>query len=100
MPTLNFFPKNYRGINLPDLSQLLVNLQISTLSLVVMLYLMLSKTIKVIEDILIGMLQAGGNSQPSSPARTPRVYASVAEMKRSKGKVSQLSLCFRKTQTI
>uniref|UniRef100_A0A1B6MGP7 SH3 and multiple ankyrin repeat domains protein 3 n=1 Tax=Graphocephala atropunctata TaxID=36148 RepID=A0A1B6MGP7_9HEMI len=27
-----------------------------------------------------------GNSQPSSPARTPRVYASVAEMKRSKGK--------------
>lgn len=29
-----------------------------------------------------------GNSQPSSPARTPRVYASVAEMKRSKGKVA------------
>lgn len=27
-------------------------------------------------------------SQPSSPARTPRIYASVAEMKRSKGKVS------------
>ncbi|XP_054289876.1 SH3 and multiple ankyrin repeat domains protein 3-like isoform X2 [Macrosteles quadrilineatus] len=32
--------------------------------------------------------QAGGNSQPSSPARTPRVYASVAEMKRSKGKAN------------
>ncbi|XP_049861071.1 protein shank isoform X5 [Schistocerca gregaria] len=30
----------------------------------------------------------GGVSQPSSPARTPRVYASVAEMKRSKGKTS------------
>ncbi|KAK7793822.1 hypothetical protein R5R35_014324 [Gryllus longicercus] len=30
----------------------------------------------------------GGVSQPSSPARTPRVYASVAEMKRSKGKLS------------
>ncbi|XP_069675312.1 SH3 and multiple ankyrin repeat domains protein 3 isoform X2 [Periplaneta americana] len=30
----------------------------------------------------------GGVSQPSSPARTPRVYASVAEMKRSKGKSS------------
>ncbi|XP_014240790.1 SH3 and multiple ankyrin repeat domains protein 3 isoform X2 [Cimex lectularius] len=28
----------------------------------------------------------GNMSQPSSPARTPRVYASVAEMKRSKGK--------------
>ncbi|XP_063229617.1 SH3 and multiple ankyrin repeat domains protein 3 isoform X2 [Bacillus rossius redtenbacheri] len=27
-------------------------------------------------------------SQPSSPARAPRVYASVAEMKRSKGKVN------------
>uniref|UniRef100_A0A0A9WCY9 SH3 and multiple ankyrin repeat domains protein 3 n=1 Tax=Lygus hesperus TaxID=30085 RepID=A0A0A9WCY9_LYGHE len=30
----------------------------------------------------------GNMSQPSSPARTPRVYASVAEMKRSKGKAS------------
>lgn len=30
----------------------------------------------------------GNMSQPSSPARTPRVYASVAEMKRSKGKQS------------
>ncbi|XP_075212417.1 SH3 and multiple ankyrin repeat domains protein 3-like isoform X2 [Lycorma delicatula] len=30
--------------------------------------------------------QTGGSSQPSSPARTPRVYASVAEMKRNKGK--------------
>ncbi|XP_067012663.2 SH3 and multiple ankyrin repeat domains protein 3 isoform X2 [Anabrus simplex] len=29
---------------------------------------------------------SAGTSQPSSPARTPRVYASVAEMKRSKGK--------------
>lgn len=29
----------------------------------------------------------GGMSQPSSPAHTPRVYNSVAEMKRSKGKV-------------
>lgn len=32
--------------------------------------------------------QGGSNSPPYSPARTPgRVYASVAEMKRSKGKV-------------
>lgn len=29
----------------------------------------------------------GGSSQPSSPAHAPRVYTSVAEMKRSKGKV-------------
>nr|CAD7264682.1 unnamed protein product [Timema shepardi] len=30
----------------------------------------------------------GVTSQPSSPARAPRVYASVAEMKRSKGKAN------------
>ncbi|BET01480.1 SH3 [Nesidiocoris tenuis] len=30
----------------------------------------------------------GNMSQPSSPARTPRIYASVAEMKRSKGKAT------------
>lgn len=36
----------------------------------------------------------GNMSQPSSPARTPRVYASVAEMKRSKGKAgSKVRFC-------
>jgi hypothetical protein len=32
----------------------------------------------------------GGMSQPSSPAHAPRVYTSVAEMKRSKGKVGMV----------
>lgn len=35
--------------------------------------------------------QGGANSPPDSPARLPtRVYASVAEMKRSRGKVHLL----------
>ena len=33
-----------------------------------------------------------GMSQPSSPARSPQVYTSVAEMKRSKGKV-RVEMC-------
>ncbi|XP_039278871.1 SH3 and multiple ankyrin repeat domains protein 3 [Nilaparvata lugens] len=39
-------------------------------------------------------VQGAASSQPSSPARTPRVYASVAEMKRSKGKSAQARVRF------
>ncbi|KAJ9601176.1 hypothetical protein L9F63_000644, partial [Diploptera punctata] len=39
-------------------------------------------------EVMTSHFQAPTVSQPSSPARTPRVYASVAEMKRSKGKTS------------
>jgi hypothetical protein len=41
-------------------------------------------------EVMTSRFQAStqvGMSQPSSPARSPQVYTSVAEMKRSKGKV-------------
>ncbi|CAG2069343.1 unnamed protein product, partial [Timema podura] len=48
-------------------------------------------TVPVPSEVMSSHFQAttpGVTSQPSSPARAPRVYASVAEMKRSKGKAN------------